>query len=104
MTDEMTKADPAVWEAALAKYRTAVKEQEAAPRSLDSLEFRRTMRRVWKMEQLVLDTAAPDVGAVVEKLMILWHDELNGEDQTSLRKCKIIGDLNRIQWTAVAPA
>jgi hypothetical protein len=52
--------------------------------------------KVVKIQEALLDMAAPDINAVIEKLLILWEEDVWAETADGGRKATIIGDLRRL--------
>ena len=89
-------ADPVAWASALSDYRTARSAEEAftnygepgADEALAALE---------SAEATLLDLPAPNLAAVVDKLLVIWGDELFLDTDVTDRQCMVIGDLRRFQ-------
>ena len=96
MPDGYLKADRAAWERDLARYKSLLAENEA------SVEL--TQQEAWAMDELIglseaklLAQPAPDAEAVIEKLTIIWDDELWSEIDNGAGKRTVIGDLRRLE-------
>ena len=89
-------ADPTAWATALSEYHTA----QAAFNSLPDGSERCAVASdgLIKAEAAVLDLHSPDLSAVIEKLRILWDEELGADTPESDHRRMVIGDLSRISF------
>lgn len=100
MTGGFLKADPEGWKHDLAAYRDAraaieIHEHKSNPDATDAL-----VDRCHAAEDKVMGQPAPDIPAVVEKLLILWEDGLQSHLDESDQMRMIIGDLRRLSGQA----
>ena len=99
MTDGYVKADRAVWERAIADLRWA----EAASSKIEGTgegSYEAIAKRYDHAKDTVLAQPAPDIGAVIAKMFLLFAEEI-GSDHTIYAAHKIvIGDLRRLSATA----
>lgn len=93
-------APPTVWELALSQYEEAEAsfETEAthdpASRTLSS-----SYRRMEVKRETLLGLPAPDLNAVIKKLHLIWGENMfQVNDPDALNKCRVIGDLRRIDF------
>jgi hypothetical protein len=96
MSDGFATADPAVWASAHWKYlcaRTAFQTLQISPERPDEEATGQEMKVA---ENELLDLNAPNLVAVIEKLNILWGDDLFASSADAVRMCRIIGDLRRL--------
>jgi len=97
MTDHITKADPVAWKQACAKLRAAkaVCDRLKIPRDRD-IQYEK-WERYYEAESALLTMPAPDIEAVITKLMLIFAEDLAADAPEALHKCKVIGDLRRIR-------
>lgn len=81
MTDPLVRADCAAWASALSSYKAARGNAAAAD--------------IVNAGNAMLDLHAPDIEAVIEKLMFLLEPGLWEENDHGRRLRTIIGDLRR---------
>ncbi|WP_420381834.1 hypothetical protein [Novosphingobium sp.] len=96
MTNHVLKADTAAWKLALSKLRAAKAECAAMkiPRDRDIQNDK--WETYFVAESALLTLPAPDLNAVIEKLMLLWNEDLASGAPESLQRCRVIGDIRRI--------
>src|SRR5687768_6477914 len=97
----MTKQTPTTntgrWESAMQNFVAAKEAAESITHLADCDAIDRIYDLLDEVEQSVLSTTAPHLGAVAEKLEILWSEELFDEaDPVASYKRKVIGDIRRI--------
>ena len=97
MTDHITKADPVAWKQACAKLRAtkAVCDRLKIPRDRDIQDEK--WEQYFIAESALLTMPAPDIEAVIAKLMLIFAEDLAADAPEALHKCKVIGDLRRIK-------
>lgn len=69
----------------------ALRLELAAPQECGALE-----QAMVAAQDNLLDTSAPNLAAVRQKLEILWEAQLHGLDQNSHERCLILDDLSRL--------
>ena len=89
-------ADPVAWASALSDYRTARSAEEAFT-DLSKPGAQEAIDALATAEATLLDLPAPNLAAVVDKLLVIWGDELSLDTDETDRLCMVIGDLRRFQ-------
>jgi hypothetical protein len=93
----MIKADVAAWEQAIKKLRAA----KAACSRLKHPRDRDIQDAQWedyyRLESALLEMPAPDINAVIAKLMLIFAEDLASGAPEALHKSRVIGDLRRIK-------
>ena len=80
MTKGYLKTDPIAWEQAVTEFEAARAACDAAnPSKADA-----TYDRYQETEEALLAIPAPDLEAVIEKLLIIWENELAIETPDSI--------------------
>ena len=97
MTEGMIIADPIAWEHALARFKTAKAECESSGPPSDRNTRNPSLDRYCRAEAQLLALPAPDVEAVIAKLMILWDHIIYMNSEDPAPELKVIGDLRRVQ-------
>lgn len=90
------KADQAIWKQTFDKYLDIRQELEETDPPIGK-EFDELQDRLFEAEEAVLAQPAPDTFAVIEKLRIIWDDELFSECDNGPYKRGVIGDLMRLE-------
>lgn len=98
MTDGTLNADPVAWEAALLTFRNTREKYDI--HDSDPAEMKTASDQLCDAKHNLLALPAPDISAVIEKLTILWKDEMWAEDSESNHKLGVIGDLHRLEIEA----
>ncbi len=96
MTDPLLSVDSVIWELAVEEFeiaRAACDENRGAD---DQSRFDAIFDRYQEAEEALLALAAPDFEAVIEKLQIIWADELALETPDSIPMMMVVGDLRRL--------
>ena len=96
MSDGYLKADPAAWKKDLADYRALLLENEQSV-GLSVQEEWALDERIRLAEEKLLAQPAPNAEAVVQKLTIIWDDELWSEVDNGPGKQTVIGDIRRLE-------
>ena len=96
MTKGLTKADPVAWKGALAQFQTAKECLETLAPAIDDPILRDALDEYYDAEEALLTLPAPDLGAVIEKLMVMWEEEIEYNLIDSARKRVVIDDLRRV--------
>ena len=95
MCEGYLKADPAAWKKDLEDYRALLAENEASIELTDA-EAWAMDERIGFAEAKLLAQPAPNAEAVVEKLTIIFDDELWSEIDNGEGKRTVIGDIFRL--------
>ena len=94
--DESLERDLLEFEIALIEFTSARAAYQQYAGDEESTEGPLIRERYEKAEEEVFAFAAPSVTSVIEKLSILWQDELVIETPDSIRKIKVMDDLRRL--------
>lgn len=95
--EELTPADPVAWKQAFLAFKAEQVDLRALKDDDDVAEAAATCLRYGNAEQELLALAAPDINGVIEKLFILFGDDLWAETEEAQQMAKAIGDLRRIE-------
>lgn len=97
MTNHFTTADPTAWKQAMTKLRAAKAacNRLKLPRDRDIQDEK--WEKYYEAESTLLAMPAPDIEAVISKLMQVFAEDLVSGAPEALHKSKIIGDLRRIK-------
>ena len=96
MTKRFTKADPVAWKQALLEFQAAKESLEILTPPFEDPILSAALDRYYDEEEMLLTLPAPDLGAVIDKLMIMWEEEIEYNLTDSARKRVVIDDLRRI--------
>ena len=97
MTEGMITADPIAWKHALARFKTAKAECESSGPPSDRNSRNPSLDRYCQAEAQLLHLPAPDIEAVIAKLMVLWDHIIARKCEPPAPELKVIGDLRRVQ-------
>lgn len=93
----LTPADPVAWKQAFLAFKAEQVDLRALKDDDDVAEAAATCLRYGNAEQELLALAAPDINGVIEKLFILFGDDLWAETEEAIQMLTTIGDLRRIE-------
>ena len=96
MTKRITKADPVAWKEALLEFQTAKECLESLAPAIDDPILRTALDEYYDAEEALLTLPAPDLGAVIDKLLVMWEEEIEYNLIDSARKRVVVDDLRRI--------
>ena len=97
MATSTTKPDKTAWKEAMAKLRAAKTacNRLKLPRDRDIQDEK--WEKYYKAESTLLAMPAPDIDAIIAKLMLIFKEDLASGAPEALAKCRVIGDLRRIK-------
>ena len=96
MTKHITKADPVAWKQAFAEFQAAKECLDTLAPAIDDPILRVALDEYYESEYALLIMPAPDLGAVIDKLMVMWEEEIEYELTDSAQKRVVLNDLRRI--------
>ena len=96
MTTRITKADLVAWKQAFSEFQAAKESLEILEPPCEDHIMRAALDQYCDAEETLLTMPAPDLGAVIDKLEIMWEEEIEYNLIDSARKRVIIDDLCRI--------
>lgn len=96
MTARLISPDPLEFEVALIEFTCARAAYDNYRGDDECVEANAIRSRYGEAEEAVLGLTAPDIESVIEKLWIIWSDELEIETPSSLPLMQVIGDLRRL--------
>jgi hypothetical protein len=102
ITDGYVKADAVAWEQALADYEALLLERENAA-SRSEVELDVLYESIAVAEEKVLAQWAPNAEALIEKLKIIWDDELWSEIDNGAGKRLVLDDVRRLEACCGSP-
>lgn len=88
MADFATNTAASRWHILMARREEFVHKLAAAPADRDTLE-----EQLAAVEEVLLNEPAPDAGASLFKLELLWNGQLDGENEDAKRKRMILAEL-----------
>lgn len=97
MTDDYLIANPVQWKRDLDEYKALLLEFDQTVGALSEEGFIDLQNRLGEAEERVLCQPAPDADALIEKLTIIWDDEIWSEIDNGPGKRTVLGDLRRFQ-------
>lgn len=96
MTGQTTNTNTGRWESAMENFVAAKEAADAIAHLADCDATNRIHDLLDDVTQSVYSTAAPNLGALAEKLEVYWGEELFAEDDyVASYKQRIIGDIRR---------
>ena len=88
-----------VWERTSGEYQESRQKFETAcAKNLGAEEAALCLRRMEEHEQALLRLPAPNISAVIEKLRIIWSEDLVEQTEGASEKRRVIGDLRRLDF------
>ena len=96
MTEGFVTPDPIAWEHAVAEVKAANAANAQELSLPGSLTAGFTLSRVFEAEDALMAMHAPDIQGVIEKLLVIWADELEVVTPDSYPLMGVIGDLRRL--------
>jgi hypothetical protein len=96
LTDHYIRADPDLWEKAFAEHNAARAALDDGHEGTDPLVFNVIHEKAIAAEDKLLGIHAPHIDAVIEKLILIWGDDLFADTEVADQKQIIIGDLRRL--------
>lgn len=98
MTMNTLQPDPVAWEAAVTKYKTSLATFHRLINEKPERMPVRAGNNMVRAHEKLFELVAPDIEAVITKLMIRWEDCRDGDTLDAMQRCKIIGDLRRLSY------
>ena len=89
--------DPVAWKQALTRLKAAKAacNRLKHPRDRDIQDEK--WEKYYEAESTLLAMPAPDIDAIIAKLMLIFKEDLASGAPEALAKCRVIGDLRRIK-------
>ena len=97
MIKGLIKADPIAWKQAFLEFQTAKESLDILAPTCEDHITRAALDHYYDAEEALLTQPAPDLGAVIDKLMVMWEEEIEYNLIDSARKRVVIDDLLRLQ-------
>ena len=91
-------ADPAAWASALGNLRTLQAADLPPSRGSQATGGPDATDLLAAAEEAVLELPAPDLSAVIEKLLLLWNFQLWDDGPDACHRQMVIGDLHRLAF------
>ena len=98
MTKRLTKADPAAWKQAFLAYKSANERLENLEMPRDNSILDSVSDCFYEAEEALMALPAPNLTAVIDKLLIMWELELQYDQTESAQKRMVVLDLRRLQF------
>ena len=96
MIEGFLRSDPIAWEQAVVEFESARAACNERKRTDDPAASAVIFDRFQAAEEALLGQPAPDFEAVIEKLLIIWEDELAIVTPDSIPLMAVVGDLRRL--------
>jgi hypothetical protein len=90
-----------LWTSAKYNHKVAQRAWAAVEPEDDCIARQQAAADLDDARRILFSVPAPDITALIDKLTIWWGKLLSYDTDTSLIKCRVIGDLRRIQLKAV---
>ncbi|WP_219893032.1 hypothetical protein [Aquisediminimonas profunda] len=96
MTNPTPKADPVLWEGAVATYKTSLDAFMAHMAARPGRIPVKLGHEYYKAQNRMMKLAAPDLEGIYEKLHAIFFDDLDYDTPESQWKCMLMGDVRRL--------